>query len=331
MESVARAKQAAIDDEKEKIPCLICGKLLHRISPTHLKRHGMTMAEYRQCFPGAPTASAKYGRTLSKAIKGKAGQPKGRTAKTHSYIAKAAKKRSAIMKKTVADGRHPHIQRMREDEEYKRRIIKKKKKSHREAYKTGKIKPWCKGIKPEDDERVMRCAKSRLGKRNSKQHRRKISEARAGKSYEEIYGDRAQEMRDKRRDETIQRLASEAGFCKSNTAPEREMKVILDELKVPYEHQYPVRNRKDKVFAVVDFRLTGTNIIIQVDGDYWHGNPKMFPEPNNSQLKTMASDRRIDKSLKLAGWRVIRIWESELDQKNHLSFSLRKVLLGMII
>jgi hypothetical protein len=37
-----------------EIPCLECGKLLWRISPTHLRKHGLNCKQYLAKYPGAP-------------------------------------------------------------------------------------------------------------------------------------------------------------------------------------------------------------------------------------------------------------------------------------
>jgi hypothetical protein len=56
-----------------------------------------------------------------------------------------------------------------------------------------------------------------------------------------------------------------------NTKPELKMKVILDELGEEYKHSYPIWNI-EHCYAC-DFYLPKHNIIIEVDGVYWHNWP----------------------------------------------------------
>ena len=61
-----------------------------------------------------------------------------------------------------------------------------------------------------------------------------------------------------------------------NTKPEILMKNIFEELKISYEHQYLIqfKNKNQKMFRhLYDFRIKNTNILIEVDGDYWHSLP----------------------------------------------------------
>lgn len=84
---------------------------------------------------------------------------------------------------------------------------------------------------------------------------------------------------------------------------------ILDELGVDYIKQYKI---KDKF--MVDIFIPSKNLIIQLDGDYWHGNTKKFQKLNNQQIKQIKKDKSQDAYLKKCGYEVIRIWENELYQ-----------------
>jgi very-short-patch-repair endonuclease len=53
-------------------------------------------------------------------------------------------------------------------------------------------------------------------------------------------------------------------------------------------------------------------VIVQFDGDYWHGNPAIFPEPSAKQKRRHALDISQDAYMTTCGFAVFRIWESEL-------------------
>lgn len=68
-----------------------------------------------------------------------------------------------------------------------------------------------------------------------------------------------------------------------------------------------------------DFVFRRARVVVFVDGDFWHGNPRCYRVPKSNieywQKKiegNIARDKENTKKLKLLGWRVIRIWESAL-------------------
>jgi len=51
-------------------------------------------------------------------------------------------------------------------------------------------------------------------------------------------------------------------------------------------------------------------LIINCDGDYWHGNPELFNELDTIQKKVRKRDSRQNKLLNEKGWLILRFWES---------------------
>lgn len=56
---------------------------------------------------------------------------------------------------------------------------------------------------------------------------------------------------------------------KSDTAPEMTMRRILEQLKVPFISQEPVKTRYSVHWSKPDF-MVRPNFLIYVDGEYWH-------------------------------------------------------------
>jgi DNA mismatch endonuclease (patch repair protein) len=68
-----------------------------------------------------------------------------------------------------------------------------------------------------------------------------------------------------------------------------------------------------------DFVFRKQRLAVFVDGCFWHGCPKhgRQPKSNRKFWRTKLSsnknrDRFVNKALRQAGWRVLRIWEHEL-------------------
>jgi very-short-patch-repair endonuclease len=82
---------------------------------------------------------------------------------------------------------------------------------------------------------------------------------------------------------------------------------ILDALGVQYEKQVEIGGK-----FIVDARMPDSAIIIQWDGDYWHGNPDFYDELDERQEKRRRLDHSQDAYLHACGYRVLRFWEHEV-------------------
>jgi very-short-patch-repair endonuclease len=82
---------------------------------------------------------------------------------------------------------------------------------------------------------------------------------------------------------------------------------MLDEIGVPYERQHTIAGK-----FCVDAFVPSVGLVVQFDGDYWHGNPTRFPVPDTRQRKRMHLDKSQDAYLSKCGYRVVRVWESDV-------------------
>jgi DNA mismatch endonuclease (patch repair protein) len=71
-----------------------------------------------------------------------------------------------------------------------------------------------------------------------------------------------------------------------------------------------------------DFVFRRQRVAVFVDGCFWHGCPRHATKPKNHrafwQRKLAANqerDRRVNRTLRRAGWRVVRIWECALAKR----------------
>jgi very-short-patch-repair endonuclease len=103
-----------------------------------------------------------------------------------------------------------------------------------------------------------------------------------------------EETKNKIRQYTISQY-KRGDFKKKDTLPERLVEEQLKKLGIFYIKQAPYE------LGIVDFYLPGHNIIIFVDGNYWHN----YPVGNQKDL-------RQDLFLTKFGYDVHRIWESDI-------------------
>jgi DNA mismatch endonuclease (patch repair protein) len=97
------------------------------------------------------------------------------------------------------------------------------------------------------------------------------------------------------------------------------------------EHHVTGWRRHYPLAGTPDFVFVRDKIAIFVDGCFWHGCKKHFKLPatrtsfwRSKIEKNQLRDRQVKKRLKAEGWRVLRIWEHELQKRNELAL-LKKI------
>lgn len=88
---------------------------------------------------------------------------------------------------------------------------------------------------------------------------------------------------------------------------ERSGYALLDGIGVDYLPQHIIGDK-----FCVDAFIPSAGLVVQFDGDYWHGNPARFPEPDRRQRHRINLDRSQDAYMKACGYEVFRIWASDL-------------------
>ena len=88
-------------------------------------------------------------------------------------------------------------------------------------------------------------------------------------------------------------------------------------------HRITGWRRNQKVFGKPDFVFQKLKLAVFVDGCFWHGCPKHAPTPKSNRAfwrrkfsRNKQRDVHVTRTLRSAGWRVFRVWEHELADKN---------------
>ena len=99
--------------------------------------------------------------------------------------------------------------------------------------------------------------------------------------------------------------------------------------------QYKIKGwrRKSKLPGRPDFVFGKCKLAVFIDGDFWHGNPKKYRIPkSNCEYweqkidRNRKRDREVNKALKEQGWRVLRVWESSLQDEEAVIARLQLLL-----
>lgn len=99
---------------------------------------------------------------------------------------------------------------------------------------------------------------------------------------------------------------------------------ILDLLDIKYDKFFYAKEIK----AFYDFYIPDSNLIIEVDGDFWHCNPKKFPEPKyETQKRNLIRDKEKMEWAQENGYKLLRFWEDDIN--NNIK-SVKQILLENI-
>lgn len=223
------------------------------------------------------------------------------------------------------------------------------KESVEKANKTKKergVKPWNYGLTKETNLSLLKISMDRTGKNNPcfkikdkdkwilnvKKGLKPYSEKRKNKTLEELYGEKkAQFLRKKLsdsakkrkihghtgrthsektkeilREKTTKRISSNKDMVSS---PQLKLFNKLKELNISnFELEYPYN------FYTIDIAVPSLKLCIEVDGDFWHVNSNKGFE---MKYECQKRNKRVEKSkttyLTKNGWKILRIWESEIN------------------
>lgn len=113
------------------------------------------------------------------------------------------------------------------------------------------------------------------------------------------------------------------------TKIETEVSRTLSRLNIPHTKQHWINKNS------YDIRISGTNLIIEVNGDFWHANPLIYKDDDilpHPFGKVIAKDLWMkDENKKILaenkGYKIIYIWEKEIkDNKDNLmDFIIKKI------
>lgn len=117
------------------------------------------------------------------------------------------------------------------------------------------------------------------------------------------------------------------GLRKSKgTNIEQKICKLLIDYDIKFETQFDIiYDNNTKHFKTYDFYLKDFNLLIEADGDYWHGNPVKFSNLNETQLLSKKNDIIKNNLAIEMGYNLIRFWENDIKRKD-FKFKLIKEL-----
>lgn len=122
-----------------------------------------------------------------------------------------------------------------------------------------------------------------------------------------------------------QRRKNMQNICSAGTAPETLIMYALRRKNI-----YFAKNVKS-ITGKPDIVFRRKKTAVFIDSDFWHMHPKRFIMPKSNRIywkekvrRNKERDSEVNKKLRKAGWRVIRIWE--YDVKRSVDKCIKKIL-----
>lgn len=115
-------------------------------------------------------------------------------------------------------------------------------------------------------------------------------------------------------------IRRQLGGIRKETIPERIVKDFLESNKIDFQNEWNLGK------YYFDIRID--NVLIEVNGDFWHCNPSVYDEPvHKIQKDNLINDARKLQYAQQCGFRVIYVWEFDL---NHFREETLNDLLGVL-
>jgi G:T-mismatch repair DNA endonuclease (very short patch repair protein) len=174
----------------------------------------------------------------------------------------------------------------------------------------GKI-PWNKGLTANESDSVKNISLKKTGQKPSEETKNKQSESAKKRKFHGHTGKKhTEESKQKMREKTIMRFKNGL-FPKTKTVPHNLFKKILDEFDLKYEEEF------EYGIFIYDFLLVDYNILIEINGDYFHCNPKTkYKIPKYEvQIKNVKRDgKKKNFVLKEKKYKLKYFWELDFNK-----------------
>lgn len=219
--------------------------------------------------------------------------------------------------KRFNDYKRGHIARIHNNWGHNKKAIENSTKTRKKLASEGKWKVWNDGKSYEelkgkewsdtfikqivdDKERAKKISKSLTGKSKSEEHKIKIRK-------------------------TLQR--NRENLLIGTSKLEDHFSNMLSDLGIKHTRQFQLEN------FYYDFKINDKNILIETDGDYWHGNPNKYKKgdlitfPGSTTILVEDVWKRDEYKSKIAlehGYTLLRFWENDII--NHPAKVVKKLL-----
>jgi len=168
--------------------------------------------------------------------------------------------------------------------------------------------PWNKGLDKTTSKSLMSVSSKMSGRKVSSNTKKKQSISAKKRSIHGHTGKKhSEESKNKMREATLKRIKN-GDFLHLETKPHQAMQSILANLNIEYVEEYVIDCWS------FDFYLPKIDILLEVDGDYFHSNPKLYPDGpiTNTQKINWYRDQKKNQFCNNNSLDLIRFWECDI-------------------
>lgn len=116
------------------------------------------------------------------------------------------------------------------------------------------------------------------------------------------------------------------------SAGNKETEIVL--AQILHEHGITGWRRHQELPGKPDFAFRKERLVLFVDGCFWHACPKHGRNPDSNRdywraklARNKTRDRLVSQVLRQEQWKVLRIWEHDLQNGRRVASRIRKALL----
>lgn len=147
----------------------------------------------------------------------------------------------------------------------------------------------------------------------------------------DISGDKNPFYGKKHSKDTIKKIRdarAKQNFSFYNSSIELKIQEFLKKLGIEYITHFCI-NEIEHSYSC-DIFIPSEKMVIECDGNYFHGNPKLFPQEklNQKQMEQKERDAFRNKELKEKGYKVLRLWENEIREISINNFQNKMLQVG---
>jgi very-short-patch-repair endonuclease len=183
--------------------------------------------------------------------------------------------------------------------------------------------PWNKGLSKDNNESILRISEKRTGWKTPDDVKEKQSiAAKKRKIHGHTGCKHSAKTKELFRQITLERI-KRGDFKQTKTKPHLAFEKILKEIEIKYEEEKIVDCWS------FDFYLIDYNVYVEVDGDYYHSNPKIYPNGPKTKTQKINWYRDIKKNrfCEKNSLTILRFWECDiLNNPEEITCKLKKLL-----
>jgi very-short-patch-repair endonuclease len=215
-----------------------------------------------------------------------------------------------------------HVARVNNNWGHNQEALKKSHETQKKMHADGKLKVWNDGLTIAD-ERVRKNVEASLSNPNrSKNISKKLSGVKKTDEHKKsikLAADIRWSKPEERENQSHRRMQYiiKNGFSPKSKLEEIFKDILEKEFLMKEHHDYYRQYYVRDIKALFDFKISGKNILIEVDGDYWHCNPNsQFKEPiYEAQKGNLIQDKIKEEWCLKNGFKLLRFWESDINTK----------------